>query len=268
MSALGSVAKRAAKRFGYQVKRVAPAAYPELADVPRYTETQVPLLGHPFRVTDAASFLASYREIFEEEIYKFTSDRDQPVIVDCWANYGVSVVYLKSRYPGASIKAVEAGPRIFKMLNTNVTAAALQNVELINKAVSGSSEPVTFYSEGADDGRTRHLDDAIKAETIPAVTLDELIGDRVDFLKIDIEGAETEALASCTKLANVRQMFVEYHSFADSGQVLSDLLDILRRNGFRYYIHTQLCSPAPLSIDQVYMGMDLQLNIFANRHPL
>ncbi|WP_097063169.1 hypothetical protein [Sphingomonas guangdongensis] len=60
-------------------------------------------------------------------------------------------------------------------------------------------------------------------------------------------------------------MFVEDHSFRTSEQLLSILLETLKASGYRYYIHTQLCSPTPLSVDQVHMSMDLQLNIFAKR---
>ena len=141
-------------------------------------------------------------------------------------------------------------------------------MQLLQKAVSDTNEPVTFFSEGADGGRASHSLEAPKAVTpVQSVTLDELITEPVDFLKLDIEGSEAQALAACTKLDQVRQLFVEYHCFEDSAQVLDGMLRTLREHGFRYYIREVFCPTAPLSTHAVNLGMDLQLNVFAKRVP-
>ena len=101
---------------------------------------------------------------------------------------------------------------------------------------------------------------------IETIGLDELIDGEVDFLKMDIEGAETDVLCDSKKLDKVKQMFIEYHSFADEKQKLGDLLLCLSKNNFRYYIHTQFCSKNPLVQNESQLGMDLQLNIFVKRN--
>ena len=266
MSAMRDLVKQTAGRLGYTVKRSSPTPFPELKGLARYVAQTVTLSGHPFQITDAPAFLASYQEIFVDQIYRFDTPNPQPVIIDCGANYGVAVAYWKSQYPDCMITAVEADPAIFAILKANSEAAEWANTMLINKAVSDSGEPLTFFSEGADCGRTYSNPGAKGQCTVAAIMFDELIGEQhVDMLKIDIEGAETAALAQCTQLAKVRQMFIEYHSFADSPQTLAELFAILKDNGFRVYVHSQLCSPAPLTVDLVHMGMDLTLNIFARK---
>jgi hypothetical protein len=83
---------------------------------------------------------------------------------------------------------------------------------------------------------------------------------------MDIEGAETEVLCDCADcLFNVSHLFVEYHSFVGKKQTISKLLGTLIDANFRVDIHSALTSSHPfLSIDE-YLGMDLQLNIFAYR---
>ena len=231
-------------------------------ECPRFTEHTVDLLDRPFRIADSRSFFFSYREIFVEEIYRFNCDTPAPRIVDCGSNFGTSIVYFKNLFPSARITGVEADPGIFSLLRSNTSHL---DVELLNKAVSDTREPLTFFSEGSDSGRAHHAIETGKTVQVQAVTLDDLIDGSVDFLKIDIEGSEGDAIEACTKLALVKQMFIEYHSFKDSEQTLGRLLSRLSNEGFRYYIHKQFCSPAPLTIEATQLGMDLQLNIFAKR---
>lgn len=221
------------------------------------------LLGHPFSVVDGPSFFESYLEIFHAAIYNFRAETPVPRIIDCGSNCGVSIVYLKNLYPHAIITGIEADPRIYRLLKRN--CAHLGNVNILNRAVAGKHGTLTFYADGSDGGRIHSMDGHKGASTVEAITLDELIDGPVDFLKVDIEGAEGEALAACTKLNQVRHLFLEYHSFSDSPQELGTILAKLSACGFRYFIRHQMCSVTPFTNPKVNNGMDLQLNIFAIR---
>jgi FkbM family methyltransferase len=262
-----SVTKKLLQKIGLNITRFRPEPYEYLLDIPRYEEMVVDLLGQDFKIADSVSFHSSFREIFSQEIYKFNSSIKKPIIVDCGSNYGVSIVYFKSLYPGAKIIGVEADPHIFKLLNSNIKARNYQDVSLINKAVLANANggTVSFYSEGADGGRVHTIEHNKAKVEVEAVCLDDLFDEQIDFLKIDIEGAETEVICSCTKLDRVSQVFIEYHSFKDSEQTLNAILEKLTSSGFRYYIHTIKCSPRPLLQEELNLGMDLQLNIFANK---
>ena len=80
------------------------------------------------------------------------------------------------------------------------------------------------------------MDNPKNSYKVETIDLDELIDGEVDFLKMDIEGAETGVLCGSQKLDKVKQLFIEYHSFVDDKQKLSDLLSCLIKNGFRYFI--------------------------------
>ena len=251
--------------LGLRLIRFRASPYERLIKFDRYQETTIRLLGQDFKIADAPSFYHSYREIFLNEIYKFSSTKASPVIIDCGSNCGTSIVYFKTIYPGARITGIEADPRVFQILDWNIKRRSYHGVTLINKAVSNSGKPVRFYSEGADGGRIFPLEDYKNALEVAPVRLDDLIVEPVDFLKMDIEGSETEAVCSSEKLGRVDSLFIEYHSFKDSPQGLGAMLQKLSSCGFRYYIQTQFCSPRPLVEETLQLGMDLQLNIFANR---
>ena len=83
-------------------------------------------------------------------------------------------------------------PKIFKILEQNISINSVQGVELVNKAVWSSDAFVEFSVEGADGGRIRTGSD-VGCIRIPAVSLESIFrGSRFDFVKIDIEGAEIE----------------------------------------------------------------------------
>jgi len=239
--------------------------FENLLEMPRYREHTVTLNDKPFRIADGTSFYWSYREIFLDEIYRFDATSSRPRILDCGADYGTSIVYFKHLYPDARIVAVEPDPSIFEILEWNVSRHGFQDVELHRRALSARDGPLTWYHEGADGGRTHFLGQARTTFEVQSANLDEFLRADVDFLKMDIEGEETEVICSSKRIGNVGQMFIEYHSFTDTNQTLHVLLEKLSGCGFRYYINEQFASQNPLVEPREQLGMDLQLNIFAKK---
>lgn len=239
----------------------------KLALTPRYTLTSINLFGGIFKLVDSASFLWTYYEIFDSEIYNFNSETANPLIIDCGANIGLSILYLKRLYPDSRIIAFEPDLNIFQTLEENIKNFNFSNIELIRKAVWKSEGFLEFTSEGSDAGRLSEKEESdLKTYQVPTVRLGDYLKQPVDFLKIDIEGAETEVLTDIqSELVNVKNIFVEYHSFADQPQSLNVLIDILKTAGFRVYVQTLCVSSQPLHNIDVLNGMDMQLNIFGLR---
>jgi hypothetical protein len=57
------------------------------------------LFGQTISITSPKWHWHSLQEIFLEETYKFTSPKPDPVIIDCGANIGLSIIYFKKLYP-------------------------------------------------------------------------------------------------------------------------------------------------------------------------
>ena len=259
--------KNLLRKYGLNVSRFQPSPYEGLMETTRYQETIVKLLGDDFKIADGQSFYWSYREIFLDGIFKFESSNAQPLIIDCGSNFGTSIVYFKYLYPNSKVLGVEADPVIYQLLEWNINLRGYKNVKLYNNAVTADREPVKFFHEGADGGRTFPLPSSSTKGvfTVEPILLDDLIQKHIDFLKMDIEGDEVEVICSSMKLADVDQMLIEYHSFKDSKQGLGKLLEKLTSLNFRYYLHTKFCSPRPLTEKSLQLGMDLQINIFAKK---
>jgi FkbM family methyltransferase len=232
---------------------------------PRYVETTTDIPGSKFRIPDAASFLASWEEIFDHEIYDFRTQSDTPRILDCGANVGVSCLYFKRRFPLARITAFEPDPKIFSYLKYNLDNAGISDVELCEKAVWNSETVLRFQSEGSDGGRVESSS-GTNGIDVNTVRLRDYLSEKIDLLKIDIEGAEVDVLIDIANfLSNVNKIFVEYHSFEGQPQMLGTVIDILTEGGFRLQIHHMNESSKPFIKVRSNLGMDMQLNIFAYR---
>lgn len=238
-----------------------------LKNWPRYTDTEVEFLGNKIQIPDIASFNFTRNELFNIEIYKFFTNKEAPYIIDCGANIGLSVIYFKKLYPKARIIAFEPDSKIFKTLEHNVQSFGFADIELINKACWSSETTQKFYSEGADGGRTALKSDNQNIIEVKTTRLRKNLQSDVDFLKIDIEGAENEVLHDVEDLLiKVDKIFVEYHSFVKQEQKLPEILKILKTAGFRLHISSPgLRSPMPFMKLSTYANMDNQLNIYGLR---
>lgn len=236
-------------------------------NLPRYTETQISVLSKKICIVDIASFQFIKKEIFDQEIYKFNCNNEEPYIIDCGANIGLSIIYFKQLFPNAEILGFEPDEKVFNVLQHNVEVFNLQNVELIKKACWNEETILQFYSEGADGGRIARDSDTQNIVEVETTRLTNYVNKRVDFLKIDIEGAESEVLNDIKSLLhNVERIFVEFHSFVGKEQMLPEILSILKSAGFRLHISAPgLTSSNPFIGLTHYAGMDNQLNIYGFR---
>jgi FkbM family methyltransferase len=238
------------------------------ATYPRYSKTDISFLGYSVTVPDAVSFAYQFKEIFVEESYAFKTTSHEPLIYDCGANIGLSCLYFKKLFPACRIVAFEADPAIFDFLKSNLERNGVdsQNVQLFNKAVWITNEGVTFNAEGSDGGSIVEVVSKKKVEVASQRLRDLLKGEKIDLLKIDIEGAETDVLLDCDgHLNNVQNLFFEYHSFCKKQQRLNELLEMLTRNNFRYYIQSAYHVNSPFLRSLENQNMDMQLNIFCHK---
>lgn len=231
-------------------------------DKKRYSEIKVNVAGFTLRVPDALSFIWQYKEIFVDQSYLFIPNHQKPVIIDCGSNIGLSALYYAKKYPQADIHCIEADPIIAEVLKSNLSANRVQ-ATVHAKAAWIHNNGVSFSSEGSDSGSIGNGE--LK---IDSIDLAEYINsfEQIDFLKIDIEGAENTVIPHCAEsLKKVNTLFLEYHSSYNEEQHLSHLLEIIKNAGFHYYIKTENKRSSPfvnLHKERMY---DLQLNIYAYR---
>lgn len=239
--------------------------FDSLSTKPRFIEKTIEFEGRKITIPDSVSFAYQIKDIFIEEEYKFKAETDEPLIIDCGANVGTSILYFKKIYPNAKIKAIEADEKIFNILEKNIEG--LKNIELYQNAAWVNNNDLFFDSDGADGGRIC-LDEKPK-NMVKGIRLKDFIEKekKIDFLKLDIEGAEVEVIKDCEKsLKNIKNIFIEYHSFSNNTQRLGEILKILSKNGFRYNLNNLAPRKSAFMNKGEHLKMDLQVNIYGYRN--
>lgn len=228
-------------------------------------EGQIILFEKDFYYHYGLAFYDTYNEIFIGNIYEFNSATLKPIIIDCGANMGLSVLYFSLRFPNAEIVAFEPDDTVLPFLEKNIQSQGINNVVLQKKAVWNEETELTFFTDSGLGGRIGMEYENQAPKIIKAIRLKDYISQPIDMLKIDIEGAEYTVLKDCENLLhNVNHIFVEYHSFYDEEQHLEDILNILKRQGFRYHLRQSFSRNKPF-VDKwlVCKKYDMAINIFA-----
>ncbi|MCU1311546.1 MAG: methyltransferase FkbM family [Candidatus Angelobacter sp.] len=181
--------------------------------------------------TDAQSLRSQFEEIFMQGGYDFQCRSDNPFIIDCGANVGLSVIRSRQMQPNARIIAFEADPAISTTLRSNLSRLGLSDIEVVNAAVWDGAGTIGFVADGADGG---HVSAESGTCIVPSISLSDYITQTVDLLKLDIEGAEKRALldlCATGKIRMVDRIICELHG--SSRQDFGELLSTLKENGYR-----------------------------------
>ena len=239
-----------------------------LKDYPRMRRGEAIFFNQNFIFSNSGSFLHSVEEIFKDEVYKFKTDSKRPYIIDCGANIGVSIYYFVRNYPNCRVLAFEPDHEIFKILVDNTKQIGdKSSIILKEEAVWIQDTKLEFFSEGGLAGSL--VTDFAKNDNIikiNAINFKNYLNEKIDFLKIDIEGAENELIFDIKdNLHYVENLFLEYHGIKNQKQNLGDILNLLTDAGFQYYIRVAGETLSYPFCKEEHFAFNQQLNIFCYR---
>jgi FkbM family methyltransferase len=206
-----------------------------------------PLLEYQGSTLQVAEIFGWAPAIFHEiyNLRDYYKNREKTInegdtVVDLGGNIGVFNRWAYSE--GASIViSFEPDKRYFKLLSLNADPRSV----LFNGAASDSVGEMTLYeSEHLGGSNLFGTIENAKTYVVRTYTLDYLfetgLVDKIDFLKVDIEGSEHIALAgiSDSNLMKVKTIAMEYHHshFNYDEQLRQSLIDRMNKLGFNSYL--------------------------------
>lgn len=200
------------------------------------------LNGHPIRIrtrgTDASVILSTFLHQFHvppKDVFR----KGSSLILDLGSNIGCTIAHLACLYPQAQVVGVELDSANAGLCRHNI-APWEDRCRVIEGAVWAEDGDVQYeHREGCEDGLSvgaKSGDGRGRLRTVQALSLNTIIsevcspGQTVDYVKMDIEGAEREILGRNTDwAARVRSIKVELHGDYSKQDCVADL----QRLGFR-----------------------------------
>ncbi len=232
---------------------------------------KIPVGPFDFYFTSVKHFAGLFMEIFFKGYYHLEKTDISLEAIDCGANIGVSLLYIKLMAPRARVKCFEPNPAALTLLNKNIEANGWQNDVIVYPYALGKTKGrVEFFvdrddasSYGASLSKYLASRRPLNSFLVDIVCLSDYITGLIDFLKIDIEGAEfdvLEDLIETNKMRDISQIQLEHHYHPEFfKKSLDEMLKLLEGAGFQFKVRTvreprSVSAKDQLSAYMVYAG--------------
>jgi FkbM family methyltransferase len=164
----------------------------------------------------------------EDGIIEYFTPKQGDIVVDIGAHMGrYTIISSKRVGTNGKVVAIEAHPGNFEMLNRNIKLNQLTNVIPLNYAVYSKETKIKLYVPGEESGYTvyntimsNRTGNEDKFVEVNANTLDYLLQlnqireEEVNWIKIDVEGAEFEVLKGAANVLSKSKdiaLLIEVH---------------------------------------------------------
>lgn len=189
------------------------------------------------KLTSSGEFEKMEMELCKEYI------SETSFVLDIGANLGLHSIYFAGLAKDGCILAFEPSMATFKLLISNV--ANISNVVPINLAVSDDGKIADFYHT-ADNAYSSLIDtkrkEVVSVIKVPCMRVDDVVSglrlNRVDFVKIDVEGLEFEVLKGMAEVIAKYQpaIFCEIYKGKKSNQQPDETVQFLIEKGYRAFV--------------------------------
>jgi len=176
-----------------------------------------------------------------KEYLKESEIKPTDIIVDIGSHIGSFSVFC-SQY-AKKVISYEASPLNYKLFVENIRLNSIKNIDAHNIAVYSKKCKINFFHDKENTGgNSLFLKNQKQKMQINAIPLSQIIIDRklnkIDFLKMDIEGAEYDVLLNTPKkyLNKISKIALEYHDYLPTNHNVQELKNFLEKNGFEVKI--------------------------------
>ena len=158
------------------------------------------------------------------------------VVVDIGANIGTFSLYAAKICGASRVLSFEPFSENYSILTDNIGQNRLRNVTCVNQAVAGNRGLRTLMLDSTDPGSNSLVVGSLeRAVEVECCTIEDIFQrfslTKIDYLKMDCEGAEYEILENATpRLQQIGRISMETHTTSD--RKAEDIEKLLRTHGF------------------------------------
>lgn len=160
------------------------------------------------------------------------------IVVDIGAHAGIFTILASYYAKNGKVYAFEPFKENYNLLLENINLNKARNIQVFNKAVSNKSGKLKFYvstSKNKGQNSMHKLGESQKEISVEKISFRNFLKTipKIDFLKIDCEGAEYKILFSLNKkeLQKIKKISMEFHNYGKfTGE---DLARFLQKNEFK-----------------------------------
>jgi FkbM family methyltransferase len=204
-----------------------------------------------FRITlqpnEGASRLTYYFGVSEPELFRVYDEfiRPKMTIVDAGANIGLHSLFFSKRIgEEGKIYAFEPAREIFRRMIEHIRNNRVTNIEGLCLALGAKQGSAEVVDNKEDTSRTFVRSSPSNSGEIPTAVVETLDAfaevrglERIDFLKIDVEGFESEILEGALSLLThqaikVIQIELDERSLDRAGSKKSAVVSLLTKKGY------------------------------------
>jgi FkbM family methyltransferase len=186
----------------------------------------------------------------ETDIIELFCPKQNDIVLDVGAHLGRYTI-ISSNLVGAKghVLAVEASPLVFENLKRNVNLNKLNNITCINNVVYSKKTKIKLFfpNEGFKNSvynsvMLTRAQNSGKYLNVDADTLDNIVNsigileEKVNWIKIDVEGAELEVLKGAHNILSKSKdiaLLIEVHNLENDKNLYNEIINLLNNYNFK-----------------------------------
>lgn len=202
----------------------------------RVDHLKLPGIDFPFALRKSGTDTAVFEQIFLRGDYDLDIPFQPRLIIDAGANIGLFSVLMKSKFPQAKIICIEPGDANCGMLEKNL--ARYSDIEIIRAGLWHSDTRLQVMDK-YDAGDSSLVSEEDPGGNVTGISMNTLVNkyaiERIDVLKIDIEGSEQALFLKNFEqwLPRVRMIIIELHDWLMPGSS-KPFFDAIQKTFFDY----------------------------------
>ena len=189
-----------------------------------------------------AGDLDIFYEIFYKKAYAFSFSKNAEMIMDAGANIGLATIYFLNQFPDCKVISVEPDPTNVEVFKKNLAVEIKKQKIFLVEGAIGLTDGFAFMSSAVLKYNSKILEDQksfVEKIDVKVISMNNFFKqysiDKIDILKIDIEGSEIQLFTDDVKwLERVKEIVMEVHSARAYHVCTKALLDynFIRKNFF------------------------------------